>query len=177
MRGLPQAGPLIDLTGAARIGVISDTHGLVRPEICAMLEGVDAILHAGDLGSDLIEVELAVIAPFHAVAGNVDGFDSSRYPRFLTAKLGEHRIGVTHVALRGQELLVSVEKWARQEDLDVIIFGHTHKPLIERRGELLLFNPGSCGPARFNLPVSLGFLTVVTPGGELRAEFRDIVVR
>lgn len=148
----------IDLDGVTRIGVISDTHGLVRPELYDRLSGVDVILHAGDLGSDTIRLELEPIAPLHAVAGNVDGFGASEYPRWLRFRLGERFIGLTHVALKGRALTPSVTSWLAEHPVDVLIFGHTHEPLIEDRNGLTLFNPGSCGPRRFSLPVTMGFL-------------------
>jgi putative phosphoesterase len=157
--GTPEC-PFVDLTGAARIGVISDTHGLVRPELYAHLEGVDAILHGGDLGSDMIDVELSPIAPFYAVAGNVDGFSASEHPMRRLFRVGDQMIGMTHVGVKGRNLLPSVATWVESERIDVLIFGHTHVPLIESDGSLTRFNPGSCGPRRFSLPVSMGVLDV-----------------
>jgi len=158
--------PVIDLSNARRVGVISDTHGLVRPELYEALEGVDAILHAGDLGSETIEVELSPIAPFHAVAGNVDGFGASDYPRFLLFRIGAWRVGVTHVGLGRGGLVPSVDMWCRRERVDLLVFGHTHQPLLDERVSPVRFNPGACGPRRFDLPVSIGFLDVAA-GGEV----------
>lgn len=152
--------PIVDLSGASRIGVISDTHGLVRPELYAHLEGVDAILHAGDLGSDTIEAELKPIAPLYAVAGNVDGFGASAHPRWRLFRVGARRIGMTHVALTRGELLPSVDAWCRSNDVHMLVFGHTHQPLIDEQRAPIRFNPGSCGPRRFDLPVTIGFLEV-----------------
>lgn len=151
---------LIDLGDATRVAVISDTHGLVRPELYTYLDGVDAILHAGDLGSGTIEIELAPIAPFHAVAGNVDGFDTSAYPRWRLFRIGRHRVGMTHVALARGELLDSVDAWCRRNDVDTLVFGHTHDPLIDTSHAPVRFNPGSCGPRRFDRPVTIGFFDV-----------------
>lgn len=164
----------IDLGAAAKIGVISDTHGLVRPELYDRLAGVDVILHAGDLGSDTIDVELSPIAPFYAVAGNVDGFGASDHPRWRRFRVGARHIGMTHVALRGGELVPSVAKWVEDNPVDLLVFGHTHEPLIETRKTLTLMNPGSCGPRRFSLPVTMGFIDVA--GGALTPRLVDIVV-
>jgi len=157
---------VIDLTHARRIGVISDTHGQVRPQLYPELEGVDAILHAGDLGSDDIEIELSPVAPFHAVAGNVDGFSASRYPRWLVFEIGRRRVGMTHVALGKGDLAPSVQRFVGEHRIDLLIFGHTHQPVhLTHASGLELLNPGSCGPRRFSLPVSIAFLDVDADGG------------
>ena len=154
--------PFVDLTGAKRIAVISDTHGLVRPELYDRLDGVDAVLHAGDLGSDTIDVELAPIAPFYAVAGNVDGFSASEHPMRRLFRVGKKVIGMTHVGVKGRELLPSVAAWVSDQHVDLLIFGHTHQPLLELEHTPVRFNPGSCGPRRFSLPVSMGYVDVAS---------------
>ncbi len=164
----------IDLTGASKIGVIGDTHGLVRPELYDLLDGVDAILHSGDIGDDEVEISLNPIAPFYAVAGNVDGFAQSEHPRRRLVTIGSKRIGLTHIVLHGKNLVASVQAWRREVSLDILIFGHTHEPLIESHSSgILLFNPGSCGPRRFRLPISAGLLHV-QPDGELKPEILRI---
>jgi putative phosphoesterase len=150
---------IIDLTGVTRIGVVSDTHGLVRPELFTRLAGVDVILHGGDVGEGTVEIELASIAPCYAVAGNVDGFEASHHPRFRLFQLGGLRIGLTHVAVARSELTASVATWVAENDVRVLVYGHSHVPNHEVRADgLVLVNPGSCGPKRFDLPVSIGFL-------------------
>jgi putative phosphoesterase len=168
----------VDLAGAQRLGIVADTHGLVRPELHTVLAGVDAILHAGDLGGEDVEIELGAIAPFYAVAGNVDGFEASPHPRWRIFRIGGRRVGLTHVALqRGRSLIPSVERWCRIEAIELLIFGHTHRPLIRQDATgPLLFNPGSCGPRRFALPVTAGFLHV-DGGGALRPELLEIDAR
>jgi uncharacterized protein len=144
------------------IGVISDTHGLLRPEALQALEGVDRILHAGDVGSPDILSALARIAPVDAVRGNVDHgswADALSLDRIVT--LGGVRIYMTHI-----------REDARPEDADVVIFGHSHQPLIETVGSTLWFNPGSAGPRRFRLPVTLGLLRI--EDGEAEAEIVDL---
>lgn len=133
------------------VGLISDTHGLLRPEALAALEGVAHIIHAGDVGSNEILPALHEIAPVTAVRGNVDfGLWADALPAHATLNVDGFGIGVVH----------------KQEELDVksplpfaaIIYGHTHKPLVESRDGILYINPGSAGPRRFKLPVTVGFL-------------------
>ncbi len=156
----------IDLTRAKKIGVVADTHGLVRPELYDLLNGVDAVLHAGDVGGQEVEISLSPIAPFYAVAGNVDGFERSAYPMRRLFRIGSKRVGLTHVVLQGRNLVASVREWCRKQTIDVLIFGHTHEPMNERHASgILLFNPGSCGSRRFKLPVTAGLLHVESDGG------------
>jgi uncharacterized protein len=128
-----------------RIGVISDTHGLMRPEALAALQGVDAILHAGDIGGDHVIEALRAIAPVTFVRGNND--DSDGYD-IVRATIGGLRILLTHIYR--PELL--------QQEADVIVFGHSHRPHNEVIDGVLLFNPASAGPRRFKLPVMLGMI-------------------
>ena len=165
---------IINLEGLTRIGVVSDTHGRVRPELYPLLDGVEAILHAGDLGSDTIDIELGAVAPFYAVAGNVDGFGDSPHPRWRVFRIGSQRVGMTHVALKGRDLIPSVAEYVRREGIDLLIFGHTHQPLVRQlENGPLLFNPGSCGPTRFSLPVTAGILHV-EPDGTVRPELVSV---
>ena len=132
-----------------RIGVISDTHGLVRGEAVAALHGSDLILHAGDIGiSDVLET-LAEIAPVFAVRGNIDRDD-------WAAKLPETR----SIFSAGRQFhlrhdIAGLDIDPAAEGCDAVIFGHSHKPLIENRSGVLYLNPGSAGPRRFKLPVCL----------------------
>jgi len=128
-----------------KIGVISDTHGLIRPEALAALEGVDAILHAGDIGGEHVLEALRAIAPVTFVRGNND--DSDGY-EIVRANIGGRRILLTHIFR--PELL--------EEQTDVIVYGHSHKPHNEVVDGVLLFNPGSAGPRRFKLPVAIGMI-------------------
>jgi uncharacterized protein len=124
-----------------RIGVIADTHGLIRPEALEALKGVDLILHAGDIGGDHVLEALRAIAPVEFVRGNNDN-DTG----YETKIIG--RILLTHIFR--EELLAT--------DADIIVFGHSHTPRNEVVGGKLLFNPGSAGPRRFKLPVCLGVI-------------------
>jgi putative phosphoesterase len=140
----------------------------VRPELLERLAGVDAILHAGDLGD--VEAQLGNVAPFYAVAGNADGFDASPHPRFRLFRVGTKRVGLTHVALARGDLTPSVARWVGEHPIEALIFGHTHEPALRTHASgLVLFNPGACGPKRFTQPVSFGFLHV-EGDGEVRFE-------
>lgn len=138
-----------------RVGVLSDTHGLLRNEIYGAFDGVDRIVHAGDIGDPAILTELEVIAPVTAVSGNVDGGALADEARLelegaRLAIVHGHRFGAPEVA----DLL------AAYPDADVIIYGHTHKPLCERHGRRLVLNPGSAGPQRFHQPVTAALLSL-----------------
>jgi putative phosphoesterase len=139
------------------IGLISDTHGLVRPEVHEALSGVEVILHAGDVGGDAILDELGLIAPVHAVFGNTDPPGAPRLRASLLHVVDGVRIHVSH----GHELGVpKPQALADRYDADVIVYGHTHVPLVKRIGTRLVVNPGAAGPARFNLTPSVARLTV-----------------
>ncbi|MBD3674402.1 MAG: metallophosphoesterase family protein [Planctomycetaceae bacterium] len=139
-------------------GVISDTHGLLRPEAVEKLAGVSRILHAGDVGDARILDELQTIAPVTAVRGNVDHHDRvAELPLHEAIEFGEHLIYLTHIR---EEIDLDPEV----AGMSMVIFGHTHSPVIEARGKVTWFNPGSIGPRRFQLPVSLGLLTLQDDG-------------
>jgi putative phosphoesterase len=135
-----------------RIGVISDTHGLLRPEALHALAGCDHILHAGDVGNDEILDALKAIAPLTAIRGNVDHRGiCGKLPATETIDLNGNLIYMLHAR---EEL--DLHPHAAQ--IAAVIFGHSHEPEISRVNGVLYFNPGSAGPRRFNLPVTLGFL-------------------
>ncbi|WP_127077892.1 metallophosphoesterase family protein [Rhodomicrobium lacus] len=133
------------------LGLISDTHGLLRPEAAAALAGVDAILHAGDVGAPDVLATLRGIAPVFAVRGNVDGYELASLPLDTVASHDGVDIYVVHI-LRD----IAIDPAAA--GMSVVVHGHTHKPLIEEKEGVLYVNPGSAGPRRFALPVSVGFL-------------------
>jgi hypothetical protein len=152
------------------IGLISDTHGLVRPDVAAVFRGVDLILHAGDVGSRDVLAELELIAPVEAVAGNVDPFELGLPPTFAREIEGL-TIRVTH----GHELgSPTPEALASRYPADIIVFGHTHRALVRRIGRTLVVNPGSAGPRRFNLMPGVARLTIGPPGA--RVELVTLVV-
>jgi uncharacterized protein len=135
-----------------RIGVISDTHGLLRPEALAALRGVDHILHAGDIGGSEILDALRALAPFTAISGNIDtSGPCAQLPPTEFIELGNHSIYMLHD-------LAALDLDPAAAGISVVISGHSHKPKIERRKGVLYFNPGSAGPRRFSLPISLGML-------------------
>jgi uncharacterized protein len=135
------------------IGVISDTHGLLRPEAVKPLEGSDFIIHAGDVGDPAILTELKRIAPVTAVRGNIDTEAwAKKLPEAATLELG----GLVILTLHNVEHLR-----LHSQHADVIVFGHSHKPHSEFNDETLFFNPGSAGPRRFKLPISVGRLTIL----------------
>lgn len=149
-----------------RIGVISDTHGRTHPRVFALLEGVDHILHAGDIGSEDVLIELRAIAPVTAVRGNVDALrECGRYPEEAPVTLGGLRLHLVHqvAPLRAR---LEAGAWDGPPP-DVLIHGHSHVGRAERVNGVLLFNPGSAGPRRFRTVPSVGRLTVrggrVTP--------------
>lgn len=140
------------------IGVLSDTHGLLRPEVAPALAGVDHILHLGDVGDPAILESLAKIAPVTAIRGNIDRSGAcAALPATEMVTLGGRTFYLVH-AIDDLDLSPSAA------GVDVVCFGHSHRPLIERRGEVLYLNPGSCGPRRFDLPVTLAKLEL-THGG------------
>lgn len=150
-----------------RIGLISDTHGLLRPEALDALAGVEQIVHAGDIGAPAIIEELCRIAPVHAVRGNNDrGPWARKLPLRLELRLGGRRILVLH-DLNELDLDPHVDR------IDVVVSGHSHKPGVVQRDGTLLVNPGSAGPRRFKLPVTVGYLLVA--GGPVRAEILNLL--
>lgn len=140
-----------------RIGLISDTHGLLRPEVHAAFAGVNLILHAGDVGGEEILDELAMIAPLGAVHGNTDSPEDPGMVPELNLTLDGVRVHVSH----GHEVgRVTPANLAAAYDADVIIYGHTHIQKIARVAGSLIVNPGAAGPRRFSLEASVAILTI-----------------
>lgn len=138
------------------IGIISDTHGLVRPEVYEAFEGVDVILHAGDIGHPDVVIELEPIAPVKAVAGNVDTDLGPRFPKKMSFDLHERTFHLQHILIDLPE-----EKAADSSPVkDIIVFGHSHQPMNRQVGSTLYFNPGSAGPRRFRLPITVGRISL-----------------
>lgn len=146
-----------------KIGVVSDTHGLLRPEVLPALDGVDQILHLGDVGKASILDELEKIAPVTAIRGNVDrDGECARLPETEVVLVEGHYLYMLH-DVKTLHLDPAAAKLA------AVLYGHTHVPDHYRKKGVLYFNPGSCGPRRFELPVTIGFLTV-RKSGELEPE-------
>ena len=134
--------------------MISDTHGLLRPEVVARLEGSDLVIHAGDVGDPAILDRLRAIAPVVAVRGNVDrGGWAEALPMTEVVEAGEHLLYLLHIR---EELDLD----PAAAGMSMVITGHTHKPLVETKKGVVYLNPGSVGPRRFSLPVSMARLTV-----------------
>lgn len=143
--------------GARRIGLVSDTHGMFRPELHRALDGVELILHAGDVGPDEILSQLEMIAPVQAVCGNTDAPGRRRLREALDLTIDGVRIHVSH----GHEVgSPNPERLTARYDADVIVYGHTHRQLVARVGEQLVVNPGAAGARRFNLEPSVAVLTI-----------------
>lgn len=134
-----------------RVGVISDTHGLLRPRVLTLLEGCDQILHAGDVGGGEVLAPLREIAPVVAVRGNTDPA-ADGLPFTVAGELGGLPYRMVH---RRED---AEPGWMK--DLRLLIFGHSHRPELEWQGSCLLLNPGACGARRFSLPLTLAIVTV-----------------
>ena len=153
-----------------RLGVISDTHGLLRPEVFDAFARVDHILHAGDVGGPDLLTELETLAPVTAVYGNTDGPElRSTLPEVVTLQLDGFDIVVTHGDRLGSPTPAALN--AAFPDAEIIIFGHTHRPLLTLVDVVVtVMNPGGAGPRRFNLPPSVGILELeagIPPRGRL----------
>lgn len=141
-----------------RFGLISDTHGLLRPAVHPAFAGVDLILHAGDVCGDDILHELRTIAPVHAVAGNCDPFGDPNLPLSFEQSFGGFRLHMSH----GDELgRPRPDQLLRAyPEADIIVYGHTHKQLICDLAGRIVINPGSAGARRFDLAPSVGIMTI-----------------
>lgn len=145
-----------------RIGLISDTHGLLRPQAVQRLKGSDCILHAGDIGDEAVLHALQAVAPLHAVRGNNDhGPWAEPLPETLTLRFRGVGVHLLHD-------LKQLQADAAGQRLRVVVSGHSHQPLVAEREGVLFVNPGSAGPRRFRLPVTVGLLLIDATG--VRAE-------
>jgi putative phosphoesterase len=136
-----------------RVGVLSDTHGLLRPRVLTLLAGCDRILHAGDVGSAEVLARLREVAPVEAVRGNIDGGpETGTLPPMVSGDLAGLPFRMIH---RREDA-----EAAWMKSLRLLIFGHSHRPELEWQGACLLLNPGACGPRRFSYPLTLAIVTV-----------------
>ena len=150
------------------LGVISDTHELLRPEALDALRGSDMIIHAGDVGKPEVIDRLGEVAPTHVVRGNIDkGSWAAALPMTELVTLGKHRLFVLHDISQ-----LDVDPAAA--GFAAVVFGHSHRPAIETRNGILFLNPGSAGPRRFKLPVTIA--RVKTSGHRLRADIVELQV-
>lgn len=141
-----------------KIGIISDTHGLLRPEALAALAGCEQLVHAGDIGKPEIIEQLAALAPLHVVRGNndINAPWAADIPDYLRLELNGWQVLLVHDIADVPPLL--------DDDVKLVVTGHSHKPLFDWRGECLYLNPGSAGPRRFKLPVTVAVLAVLPTG-------------
>lgn len=152
-----------------RIGVISDTHGLLLPEALDFLAGSDFIVHGGDIGNAEILARLAAIAPLTVVRGNNDkGGWADAVPASAILDVGGVRLYALHD-------IADLDAAALPENVKVVVYGHSHKPLAEQRGPVLYLNPGSAGPRRFSLPVTAA--EVLIDAGQVRASIVELIPR
>lgn len=149
------------------IGVISDTHGLLRPEAVAALAGSQLIIHAGDVGDAAILERLRRIAPLHAVRGNVD---VEPWARELPETAVVEAAGLSLYVIHN---IADLDLKPQAAGFAAVIFGHSHQPEIENRKGVLYFNPGSAGPRRFRLPVTVGCLRIAA--GKIVAELLPLL--
>ena len=153
-----------------KIGVVSDTHGLLRPEVIPQLAGVERILHLGDVGDPEILKSLQRVAPLTAIRGNVDrSGPCGRLPETEVLLLEGHYLYMLH-----DVHAIHLDPVAAR--FSAVLFGHSHQPGIRRHKGVLYFNPGSCGPRRFDLPITIGMMTVEA-NAEIQAEIVHLLAR
>jgi putative phosphoesterase len=150
------------------IGVISDTHGLMRPQALDALIGSDLIIHAGDVGKPEVLERLGELAPTFAVRGNIDsGRWAARLPLTQTVEVGPLHVFVLHE-------IAQLDLDPASAGFAAVVFGHSHRPSIETRGRVLFLNPGSAGPRRFKLPITVARVRVL--GGQMQPEIVELRV-
>jgi putative phosphoesterase len=148
------------------IGVISDTHGLLRPEVLDIFENMDLIIHAGDVGNEEILEELKRIAPVIAVRGNTDkGFLARKLNCSEIVDIGDKSIYLIHD-------IEDIEIEPEAAFIDIVVYGHSHKQDMNKVDEVLYLNPGSAGPKRFKLPTSVAVIKIIDD--EVKVEFVEI---
>jgi putative phosphoesterase len=137
-----------------KVGVISDTHGLLRPEAVKALRGSDLIIHAGDVGNSEVLDRLRGVAPTFAVRGNNDkGVWAAKLPLTVDIKVGEIRVHVVHE-------IAHFDAERKAAGISIVVSGHSHRPSAARRDGILYLNPGSAGPRRFTLPIAVARLNI-----------------
>lgn len=151
-------------THRTTVGLISDTHGLLRASVHQAFRGVDLILHAGDVGGDEILDELRLMAPVHAVCGNTDAIDDPSLTDELTLDIGGMSVHVSHGHETGSPTPAKLLALYPQQ---ILIYGHTHRQLVTKVDDRLVVNPGAAGPRRFNLSPSVARLTVANGTAEV----------
>lgn len=155
------------MPAAYMIGAISDTHGLVRPEAIAALQGVDLILHAGDIGGPEVLEALRALSPVVAVRGNND------VGAWAAGLAGTEVVDMRGILFYLLHNLNEIDLTPSAAGFKGVISGHSHRPLIEKRDGVFFINPGSAGPRRFNLPVSIAYIRI--QGGGFNAEIKTLL--
>ena len=157
-----------------KLGIVSDTHGLLRPEVLPALEGVQQILHLGDVGKPAILRELEKIAPVTAIRGNVDTEgECAKLPETDVVLVEDEQGGSHYIYMLHDLKTLHLDPAAAR--FAAVLYGHTHVPNYHHKKGVLYFNPGSCGPRRFELPVTIGLLTL-GKDGELTAQIVPLSV-
>ncbi|MDP7034596.1 MAG: metallophosphoesterase family protein [Planctomycetota bacterium] len=135
-----------------QVGILSDTHGELVPYLFEYLQGVDHIIHAGDIGSESLITELEAIAPVTAVRGNTDHNLPDRFPLFAEVSIGEVLFCITHIVDSPEQAHPSIQSRLNTEKSNVVVFGHTHIPYMAKHESVLYLNPGAAGPRRYRFP-------------------------
>lgn len=156
----------------ARVGLISDTHGHWEGRVARVFEGVEHIIHAGDIGSLKVIERLEKIAPVTAVKGNTDKDECARFPEFTLVEIAGVRFFVTHILGKSSGMRVDVTDAIHCSRPDAVIYGHTHRYVAERIGGSLFVNPGSAGPPQLYLPSTVASMTV--DGAQVTVNFHDL---
>ncbi len=151
-----------------RLGVLADTHGLLRPETLDVLAGCELLIHAGDVGKPSVLEALRELAPVVAVRGNVDGGELAALPETEAVEAGGATLFVLHI-------LDDLDLDPVAAGFQAVIYGHSHRPEIRWQRDVLFLNPGSCGPRRFSLPVTVAVVDVPADGTSLRAEIVPLI--
>jgi putative phosphoesterase len=154
--------------GETLVGIISDTHGLLRPEAVAALTGADLIIHAGDVGKPEVIEALRAIAPTHVVRGNIDTASwAEALPMTARVDVGQRQFFVLHE-------IAQLDLEPAAAGFAAVVYGHSHQPAIETRAGVLFLNPGSAGPRRFKLPIAVA--RVIVSARELRPQIVELKV-
>lgn len=155
-----------------KLGLISDTHGRLDRRVFRIFAGVDAIIHGGDIGGQLILDELATIAPVTAIRGNNDD-ESIGLPLEREASFEGRRFLIAHLFGEAEKLNRELKSRLERERPDVVVFGHSHKPYKGKFGSTILINPGGAGPRRFNLPRSVAILQITRASFQVHFRYLD----
>ncbi len=155
-----------------RLGIIADTHGLFDRKVPALFNDVTHILHAGDVDDPQILDKLRQIAPVTVVCGNVDGGELAELPIFARVEFGGKKILMTHIIGRPTKLNVKTAAEVAREKPDILLYGHTHIPKRDDLDGIVIFNPGSAGPKRFDYPRTVAIMEIL--GGQITTDWKSL---